>query len=361
MSGPGPVAQRLAALLRATGRTRIPRAAVQRAFLEADPTQVGAATARRDLAAAIAELAEAGVVVPTRDTDDGAPPLPKSIKLVRPAAAPEPAHRDTAPWHPELRAAAGLRSPHALLRQVDAWLFRGGDRAEPAPLRERAYEITGDEKAFDGHLPAPLTLDVLRAWRVTLPLHRERVGDGTVLLVVENADTFDSLRAALQADPGPVGEVAWGAGNAFLSSVASLAGSLAGPAVGSLAGPADARPAEIRYFGDLDVAGLRIPARASVIAEAAGLPPVLPATGLYRTLLDQGRPAPARGADPAEQADVTDVTWLDPPLRGPVRELFAAGFRLAQEAVGRSVLAAGDGWRAGLGALGGGTGVPSPE
>lgn len=326
MTGPG--ARELAARLRATGRTRIDRAGLWRAFAEAVPSAQGSVDARRMLAEAVAELASSGVLVPSAATDDGTPPLPRSVRLVREtAAAPVPAPAAD-PWHPELRAADRMRAPSVAVRLVNRWLFDGGTRAAVVPLRERALEITGDEKAFDAGLPVPLTPEILRAVRVTLPLHREPVGDGPVLLVVENADTFRSLAGALGADPGPVGAVAWGAGNAFGSSVLSLAGD---------------PPVAIRYFGDLDAAGLRIPARASDLAVSEGLPPVRPAVGLYRALLEHGRPAGASAVDH------TDVEWLDPELRGPVRELLAAGHRFAQEAVGLRVLAAGRGWRAGLG------------
>lgn len=322
----GPVATRLAELLRATGRTVIPRASVQRAFAEADPASAGTVHARGRLADALDELVADGVLTATRATDDGVPPLPRQVRLTR-APGPPARERPAEPWHPELRAAGAMRAPAQVVRRVNRWLFAGGDRAEVVPLRERALEITGDEKAFDAGLPAPLTLDVLRAVRIALPLYREPVGDGPVLLVVENADTVASLVAALRPDPGPVGALAWGAGNAFGSSVLSLA-----------ADP----PRSIRYFGDLDVAGLRIPARASALATAEGLPPVRPATGLYRALLEHGRPATAAPADPS------DVDWLDPALRDPVRELLAGGRRLAQEAVGARVLAADRLWRAGL-------------
>lgn len=329
MTAPG--ARELVAGLRATGRTRIDRAGLWRAFTEAVPSAQGSVDARRMLADAIAELAAAGELVPSRAADDGTPPLPRSVKLTRPATASGtagPAGTGPAePWHPELAAAAAVGAPSEAVRLVNRWLFAGGTRAEVVPLRERALEITGDEKAFDAGLPVPLTPEILRAVRVRLPLHREPVGDGPVLLVVENADTVHSLVRALRADPGPVGAVAWGAGNAFTSSVLSLTAT---------------PPAVIRYFGDLDAAGLRIPARASVLGEAEGLPPVRPATGLYRALLEHGRPAPAG------VADHSDVDWLEPALRGPVRDLFAAGQRLAQEAVGRRVLAAGRDWRAGL-------------
>ncbi|WP_060574742.1 MULTISPECIES: DUF2399 domain-containing protein [unclassified Pseudonocardia] len=333
MTGPeaGPVAVRLAELLRATGRTRLARAAVQRAHLEADPSSVGTAGARRGLAAALDELAAAGVLVPTRETDDGVPPLPKSVKLLRPGAvgpvAAGPGGRGV-PWHAELAWAADLPHPPPVLRRVSDWLFAGGTRAVEVPLRERALEITGDEKAFDGRLPGRLDLATLRARRVVPPLHVESLpAGGTVLLVVENADTADSLVRALRDDPGPVAGVAWGAGNAFTASVLRLR---------------DDPPAAIRYFGDLDAAGLRIPRRASELAVAEGLPEVRPATGLYRALLEHGVPAPSA------RIDHSDVDWLDPGLRGPVRELFASGMRLAQEAVGHRVLSAGRDWRTGL-------------
>ncbi|BBG04917.1 MULTISPECIES: DUF2399 domain-containing protein [Pseudonocardia] len=325
MSTPGPAA--LLAALRATGRTRIDRAGLWRAFLDAVPSAQGSAEARRMLAAALDELAGTGALTPTAATDDGVPPLPRAVRLTRPAAAPV-AREAADPWHPELAAAAAVRAPAEAVRQVNRWLFAGGTRAGIVGLRERALEITGDEKAFDAGLPVPLTPEILRAERVALPMHRERLpGGGPVLLVVENADTFHSLLLALRGDPGPIGTLGWGAGSAFLSSVSSLA-----------ADP----PAAIRYFGDLDAAGLRIPARASVQAQAQALPAVRPAPGLYRALLAHGRPAPAG------PADHSDVEWLDPGLRGPVRELFATGHRMAQEAVDRRVLGSGRDWRDGL-------------
>ncbi|WP_224386971.1 DUF2399 domain-containing protein [Pseudonocardia sp. ICBG1293] len=328
MTSPGPVAERLAELLAATGRTRIPRSALRAAFLQADPTMVGSVGARRNLAAALAELAAAGVLEPTDRTDDGVPPLPNSVRLLRSRSAAAPAAAERGPWHLELSAAVALRRPSPVLLQVNEWLFAHASRAVQVPLRERALEITGDEKAFDGPLPGGLTPEILRARRVVPPLHREPLpGGGPVLLVVENADTLDSLRRALEPAPGPVGELAWGAGNAFTASVLALR---------------TRPPAAVRYFGDLDAAGLRIPRAASDLAQAHGLPPVRPATGLYRALLRPGRPASAR------TVDHSDVEWLDAGLRGLVRDLFAAGARLAQEAVGVTVLAGDPDWRDGL-------------
>ena len=51
-------------------------------------------------------------------------------------------------------------------------------------------------------------------------------------------------------------------------------------------------PGAILYFGDLDAAGLRIPAAASELAQQDGLPSVRPATGLYTLLLRHGCTGP---------------------------------------------------------------------
>jgi hypothetical protein len=86
------------------------------------------------------------------------------------------------------------------------------------------------------------------------------VGDGTAVLVVENSDTFDSLVRTLSELTGHrIGLVGWGAGAGFEASVLSIA---------DITRPVS----EIRYFGDLDSVGLRIPANASQIATASGLP-----------------------------------------------------------------------------------------
>jgi hypothetical protein len=71
--------------------------------------------------------------------------------------------------------------------------------------------------------------------------------------------------------------VAWGVGGSFAQSVLSI------PLL-------DPSPRQVRYFGDLDLAGLRIAARAARQAAQADLPPMLPAIACYRFLLD-GPPA----------------------------------------------------------------------
>ncbi|MBW0104481.1 DUF2399 domain-containing protein [Pseudonocardia sp. KRD291] len=322
-----PRADRVAARLSGWPRRRVSLDELWGVLDDADPASRGSAERRAVLAGVVEELAAAGLLTPSAGTDGRHPPLPRSV-LRAPDTGPGPPRRDVI-WHHELSDAAGLHRGTDVLEQVNRWLFGGGPRADPAPLRERALEITGDEKAFDGGLGTVLTLDVLRAYRVTLPLHRASVGPGPILLVVENSDTFDSLRRVLADRPGAVGEVGWGAGAAFGSSVLSLR---------------DDPPGALRYFGDVDAAGLRIPAAASALAEEVGLPPVRPATGLYELLIGRGAPRAGQPPVAGERADEL-VAWLDPPCRDRVRTLLRTGRRLAQEAVGLTALAASETWR----------------
>jgi Protein of unknown function C-terminus (DUF2399) len=329
-----PRSERLAELIGAQ-RRRIHLPRLWELHDVADPASAGSVERRRLLAEALAELVAAGVITRSVADDGGRPPLPRHVdRVTAPKLMPA---RPVVLWHADLWWAAERRlteKQFQVLEAVNEWIFKQRAGAAEVPLRERALQVTGDEKAFDGGLVADgtLTLEVLRARRVVLRLHVERVGDGPVCLVVENSDTFDSLCRALARDPGPVGRVGWGAGNAFASSVLWLR-----------ADP----PGAIRYFGDLDEQGLRIPAGASELAVKEGLPPVRPATGLYAALFDHGRPGSAREvlADRARDA----VAWLAEEHRDRAQTLLVSGRRLAQEAVGRDVLEATDGWRDGLG------------
>jgi hypothetical protein len=324
-----PRAAALAEQLARWSRKRVPLADLWAMFDRAAPATAGSAQRRQLLLDALEELVVAGIITTFKTIDDGSrPPLPRFVQRVERIATPAPRARVI--WHPELRWADEMRMSEAQAEQlmaVNRWLFAGGAESSLAPLHERAYEITRDEKAFDGArlFGGRLTHELLRAYRVPLPLHVVRVGDGLDLLVVENGDTFDSLRRTLISRPGSIGRVAWGAGAAFEASVLSLA-------------EADAiAPAKIHYFGDLDVAGLRIPASASALAVEAGLAPVRPATVLYTALLASGHPQAGQPRVRADRAREL-AAWLDPQHRVPAAELLERGQRLAQEAVGLAAL-----------------------
>jgi hypothetical protein len=184
-------------------------------------------------------------------------------------------------------------------------------------------------------------MEVLRTFRVPPPLLSEtvlegtdsgyrRVGPGDVLLVLENSTTWWSIVEALP-DPSQhrVGHVAWGLGASFTRSVQSIS--------------KRHRITEIRYFGDLDLSGIRIPAQAAAVACERGLPPVVPATRFYQALLALGRPAPSREPSARERA-TPHMGWLNPEHCTAVAELLEAGARLAQEWVGLRYLTTSSEW-----------------
>ncbi|GAA0366230.1 DUF2399 domain-containing protein [Actinoallomurus spadix] len=340
-----PRSERMAALLRGRKGRRVHLRDLWAILDEADPALATDARRRSVLAEVLEELDGARLLTrPHGDSYDRTeqPPLPRFVTLpARPA--PAPAHHQvvwhhTLNWVPETRITPVQRNR---LEAVDRWLKTARRDATPAPLRERSLEIFGDEKVLDRLLPTGLfgpgrlTLDLLVTYRAVVRFTSETVGPGDLLLVVENADTFDSLVHVLRDRPGHrVGAVGWGAGAAFEASVLSVA---------RLPFPV----AEVAYFADLDEKGLRIPANAAAIAAAEGLPAVRPATGLYGALLERARPQSGRRKLTATAAD--EVTaWLDPAHRAPARELLMAGQRAAQEAVGREYLTTTESWCADL-------------
>lgn len=338
--GLGPRAERVAALLRGRKGRRVHLRDLWAILDEADPALATDARRRSVLAGVLEELDGAGLLTRPRGNSydrTEQPPLPRFVTL--PAPAPAPAHRQivwhhTLNWVPVTRITPAQRER---LEAVDRWLKTARRDAAPAPLRERSLEIFGDEKVLDRLLrtglfgPGRLTLDLLVTYRAVVRFTSETVGPGDLLLVVENADTFDSLVHVLRDRPGHrVGAVGWGAGAAFEASVLSVA---------RLPLPV----AEVAYFGDLDEKGLRIPANAAAIAAAEGLPAVRPATGLYGALLERARPQAGQRKLTAATAD--EVTaWLDPAHRAPAGELLMVGKRAAQEAVGREYLTTNDAW-----------------
>ena len=241
------------------------------------------------------------------------------------------------PWRPELAWAATAeltRAQLATLQQLNGW-FRDARPTRDVPMRERSLEIFGDEKALDKLVtsvlfgPGRLSLTQLRAYRSRPPLPAVRVGDGPVLLVMENSDTFETLVRLLEDDSGDVGHVAWGAGAAFEASVAS---------VGRLPGIT-----RVLYFGDIDADGLRFPTSAAALAAELSLPTLEPAVSLYRLLFEVGhRAGGGQRVDEARAASL--AAWLPADLRVAAVELLVSGKRLAQEAVGSERLSREPSW-----------------
>lgn len=333
-------AARIANLLSDRRTHRIPLRELWRILDQAEPA-LGTDSRRRTLlATALRELATAGVLdLPSDRSFDRteAPSLPKFVIL--PVTDPSPTQRRTVVWHPALAWAVDARlilSQYTTLETINAWLHRHRDELI-VPLRERSLDIFGQEKILDRLLstslfgPGRLTLTLLRTRRATVQFTSEAVGDGSMLLIVENSDTYDSvLRALTNRNDHRVGIVGWGAGAAFEASVLSI------PRLGQPV-------SSVVYFGDLDEKGLRIPTNAAALAQREGLPALRPATGLYAALCQLATPQSGqRKVQPTWASTIT--TWLDPTHQTQAVRHLVAGERLAQEAVGLAHLLRYNDW-----------------
>ncbi|MEU6372137.1 Wadjet anti-phage system protein JetD domain-containing protein [Streptomyces sp. NPDC046909] len=339
-----PAAAQLSAALQARAeRVTVSRATLMEAFRDALPGAASGDNARNTLATLLYEITDHGIIgLPTSRTkwDAGRPPLPEQVRIPTTATAKTSATRQPTSWRPELNWAYDAQLTASQTKDLLAcnrW-FRDINhqpaRRVPVPLRERSYEIFRYEKRLDtlitGALFAPgrLTLEQLATYREPPPLAHRRLGDGDTLLVVENSDTYATLRSLLEPAPGRIGYIAFGSGRAFEASVENITELT------------DIH--RIVYYGDLDAEGIAIPARASINGARHGLPPIEPATALYRLLLAH---EPTAGDTIANERATSLTAWLPEELRQAAHALLTKGERLAQEATNRNELRVEPDWR----------------
>jgi hypothetical protein len=292
----------------------------------------------------IEELSGAGLVeLPSAESYDRTelPALPRFLTIAHEEEISASSPQEV--WHPALAWVPGFRptrSQHETLRRVNRWLYQHRDDLV-VPSRERSLEIFGNEKAMDGLVGTKLfgagrlSLELLLCRRVAPPFHHEPCGDGDILLVVENSDTYDSVLSVLRGRRDHrVSAVGWGAGTGFEVSVLSI-------------GRMGDSVREVRYFGDLDEIGLRVPGNAAALAAAEGLPPIHPAAGLYAAMLRLATPQPGQRTVRREAASGL-AAWLAEEHREDTIRLLVASERLAQESVGLAYLSRNDDWLSGL-------------
>ncbi|HET6484344.1 MAG TPA: Wadjet anti-phage system protein JetD domain-containing protein [Actinoplanes sp.] len=344
-----------------TARTRVAISRVWEAYHRIPVANADNEYDRAVLRRLLLDLEASGQIRLLRSDDREKVALPTAIWLLPTRSATTPP-ATMPPWHPELRGLATLwpaatPKQRAAYAAVNRWLLTNPDRSR-VPVRERSLEIFGrhgsaanfptPEKVLDTLRSGPFFSDreellrLIGAFVVHPPLLAERfteaigdgyyhrVGGGRMLLVIENATTWWSVVNSLP-EQHDLGYVAWGLGNTFTASVKTLSARHA--------------VAEIRYFGDLDLSGLRIPLSASATAVGNGLPQVRPAIHLYRDLLRLGLPIAAK-ENAAASADATRLAgWLGENT-SPVAALLTRGERLAQEWVGFRHLRANTAWHA---------------
>jgi hypothetical protein len=247
------------------------------------------------------------------------PPSNKESRLIREFA-----------WEPPLAFLrdARLNIPFAELRQLNDFLQHDVGERPLVPIKERSLEIFGDEKRLDQLVRGSavfgdgrLTPEMFRCFIVPEPLPwAPGPNPAGPILIIENAATWHSY-CRWNAERKHFSAVVYGCGNRFLDGIRSLSDIFA-----ALGGPR-----RVFYFGDLDPQGLFIPKVASARAQAGGLPAVEPHLWSYRQLLTigAGHGQPWDGGLPSSE----HCDWLGE-CAEPVRRLFAAGHRLAQEHVG---------------------------
>lgn len=331
--------------LRAFGRVRLRAADLWAAFGRAFPARPPGVE-RAWLLAALEEAERRGIVrlPPPRSTrwDRSAEPyIPAGADLVREGSANIAAEWRTFPWVPELSWVpdlARLSTDQAdFLRRAHEGIVRGRF-LEPAPLRHRSLQLTGDEKRLERLMKTALfgegrlSLELIGAYREVSPLAWESVHqDGGRVLVLENAGPFTVARSVLASlgDP-PYDIVAYGAGSGFTQSVAHLA--TIGRAI-----------EVIHYVGDLDAPGLSIATGAAATAAEAGLPKPSSAPGLHAAMIS----AAAKMGHPdgwlhEEAGDMSrfgdDLAFLPAEIRATAGRVIRAGRRIPEEVLGPEII-----------------------
>ena len=311
---------------RAGKRKRLLAVECDDALLEAAPQLQADPNRRRRLLDLLSTLRDGGRIDWSVSQDTSVrPPLPSFITLTEHAGDLERATPLTSvPWRPELEWAYELRvSPaeHELLAIVNAYR-RDRTDGEPIPHRERSLLLFGDEKRIDRLVrsrlfePQRLSLDLLDCYWAAPPIAVQAVGDGRDIVVSENAASFHTLVRVLA---GQVGAVAYGAGGAFVQSIAGFADTTIG---------------RLLYIGDLDVDGVAIPQRAAVTAEHFAIPMPEPLVEQWQLLVDaageHGQPATPV---PTEVATELCAWFGDTDLAKDIQRLLEAGVRVPQEAL----------------------------
>lgn len=204
---------------------------------------------------------------------------------------------------------------------------------EPAPLKYRSLQLTGDEKMLASlantslFAPSRLTLELLACLPDALPLAWEAVGNGGRMVIFENAGPFAVARRVLhEMIAKPYDLIAYGGGRSVLAALGHIK-------------TIDVRVESINYVGDLDHAGLDIAWGVQRCSKDLELPVALPASELHQQMLSAAESLGHPQGWPAQESppDVdrrTILNVLAPAIRGRVDAILKAGHRIPEEVLG---------------------------
>jgi hypothetical protein len=264
------------------------------------------------------------------------PAVPTSVDVMRkePASRPSFLWR-TFPWHQNLHWVPQCRVLSAqqleFLRRVHDGFVRGLFQ-EPAPIKYRSLQLTGDEKL----LPllaktslfsrSRLTLEMLACLPDALPIAWESLGEGGRMVIFENAGPYAVAKRILgHLGARPYDLIAYGGGRSVIATIDYIK---------TIEQPVQS----IHYVGDLDCAGLDIAWALRECARLRGIP-FVPASELHGQMFaaaqrfgyPEGWASEGRPFDPAKQR-VLDV--LSPELRIRAEAILQAHRRIPEEVLG---------------------------
>lgn len=245
------------------------------------------------------------------------------------------------PWHPQLQWILERRHicrEHVeFLKRVHQCLGDGTFEISE-PLKYRSLQLTGDEKLL-GRLsasrlfgPGRLSWELLGCQSEVLPVAVERVSDGPVLLLFENAAPFMVARQVLKACETPtagarLGCIGYGAGKQMVKSIGYL--SMLDPPV-----------ATVLYVGDLDAEGIQLAADLGRLSQRI---PIQAATTFHEAMFQCARELGAETGWPMKELQphqISDsaLSVIAAPLREQCRRLVDLGHRIPEEVISHRVM-----------------------
>jgi hypothetical protein len=237
------------------------------------------------------------------------------------------------PWAPEMAFIADFPILHIVedAMHLHEFFKNGGGQSPIVPTKERSWQIFHNEKRLDelqyGQLfeNGRLTLDRLRCRNVTqiLAFSQSPVRLTAPVLIVENESTFHTF-CRLNHQVPIYGGIVFGDGNTVLRASDFLYGVAKAIKI-----------TEFKYFGDLDLRGLRIPQSLSKIMRKFNI-----AVSLEELLYLELLKAVPRSILPPQSLDEQLVKWLPIDLQDNVCNRIGKCGRIAQEALGWEKLCA---------------------
>ena len=268
--------------------------------------------------------------------------FPAKIKVAAEARAPEPQAKPYVEMDSRI---AHLKRGRDMagrdeLELIDAFLKRTARTPQKVlPINARSLTVFGDEKRLSAKLSSDgagffngaLTFEDMRCYvpaDIYFAFELNPASTSDEVLIVENSESYHVFKT-MNRSRSRYRAVAFGSGNTVHKSVQALRSLMA--ETGSRA---------IRYFGDVDVPGFRIPlTMIDTLARQSTEVQVLPAVDLYRQCLSVGTASRWDVSDTSRDLEEwrTDLAprvrlWLgDDGLFGAIDGILASGARVAQE------------------------------